>query len=199
VDVQKSEARQAVYGRTLIWIFQKIVILSGAKDPLLLAFDATPRCGILKITMQRATNHISRLTLLLFLALAGCGSTTYPSVTGTWSFAAINSATPSEPPQTLTGTLTSNGTNVSGTLTYSNPCFKGVALAYSGSFSSGNALKLTSAAYANQVVTLNGTISTDGTLLTQGDYTVAAQNSSPAICDIADSGTLTGSRTATTP
>jgi len=133
----------------------------------------------------------------LLLAAIGCGSTTYPTVAGSWKFAAISSTTPSEPPQTITGTLSSSGSSVTGTLTYSNACFNGQALYYSGSFSSGNSLKLTSNPYNNQVVTLNGTVSTDGSILTQGSYSVAAENSSPAICDIADTGTLSGSRTST--
>ena len=133
----------------------------------------------------------------LLMLFAGCGSTTYPTVTGSWKFAAISSTTPSAPPQSITGTLSSSGSSVTGTLTYSNSCFNNQALYYSGSFSSGNLVKLTSETYNNQVVTLNGTISTDGDFLTQGSYSVAAENTSPAICDISDTGTLSGTRTST--
>lgn len=149
--------------------------------------------------MTRANKHLPAVVLLLGFALCGCGSTTYPSVTGAWKFAAISSTIPSQPPQTFAGNLSSRGSSVTGTLTYSNACFKGQTLAFSGSFSSDNVVKLTSAVYANQVITLNGTISSDGTLLTQGSYSVAAQNSTPAICDIADTGSLTGSRSTIAP
>jgi hypothetical protein len=133
-------------------------------------------------------------SLALGAALCGCGSTTYPSVNGTWTLAAISSVLLSEPPQSITGTLASSGSSVTGTLTFSNSCFKNQPLAYSGSIGDSNALKLTSATYNNQVVTLNGTLSTDGSLLTSGSYTVTPSNISQGICDTGDTGSLSGSR-----
>jgi hypothetical protein len=137
--------------------------------------------------------------LALLVIVSGCGSSKNPSLNGTWTFAAVSSVLLTEPPQTISGTLTSQGSNVTATLTFSNACFKGQALAYTGSISDGNSLKLNSVAYANQVVALTGNLSQDGTLLTAGTYTVSASNISQAICDTGDTGSLTGSRLSATP
>jgi hypothetical protein len=135
----------------------------------------------------------------LLCMVAGCGSSAPPSMTGTWTFYAVSSIVPSEPPKTLTGTLTSNGSTVTGTLTFSNSCFTGQQLKFSGSIGTDNLLTLNSKqqVYNNQIVYLAGTVSTDGSLLTAGSYTVAASNTSQPICDTGDAGSLTASRTST--
>jgi hypothetical protein len=139
-------------------------------------------------------SQLLRLTLITLLA--GCGSSAPPSMTGPWTFYAISSIVPSEPPQSLVGDLTSSGTSVTGTLTFSNSCFKNQKLKFSGSIGDDNILTLNSKqqAYNNQIVFLAGTVSSDGGLLTAGSYTVAASNSSQPICDTGDAGSLTGSR-----
>jgi len=135
---------------------------------------------------------------LLALA-AGCGSSAPPSMTGTWTFYAISSLVPSEPPKTLSGTLTSNGDAVTGTLTFSNSCFSGQKLKFSGAVGTDNLVTLNSKqqVYNNQIVYLAGTIASDGSLLTAGSYTVAASDTTKPICDTGDAGSLTGSRTST--
>jgi hypothetical protein len=144
--------------------------------------------------MRRFLQIFASSSALAWLGLCGCGSTVYPPLNGTWKFAAVSSVLQQEPPQTITGTLASNGSSVTGMLTFSNACFKGQALAYSGSIGDDNVLKLTSATYSNQVVTLSGTLSSDGTLLTSGSYNVAPANIAEGICDTGDTGSLSGSR-----
>ncbi len=126
--------------------------------------------------------------------MAGCGSTTYPSLNGNWSLQAISSLLPSQPPENFNGTLSSSGNSVTGTLYFSNACFGSQALQFSGSIASGNELKITSKAYNNQVIFLTGTVSTDGGLVTGGSYTVTASNSSQPSCDNGDNGNLSGAR-----
>ncbi len=139
---------------------------------------------------------LAAVSLSGLAALNGCGTTTYPAASGSWTFAAVSSTLLSEPPQHFTGTLASSGSSVTGTLTFTNSCFKAQALAYTGSIGDENALKLTSATYANQVVALTGTLSSDGTLVTGGTYTVSASSSSQPSCDNGDTGNLSGSRAA---
>ena len=145
------------------------------------------------------TNVLKIACLGLLTLAAGCGSSAPPSMTGTWTFYAISSIVPSEAPETLTGTLTSNGSSVTGTLAFSNSCFKNQKLKFSGAIGDANVLSLNSkqTVYNNQVVYLAGTVSTDGSLLTAGSYTVAASNSAQPICDTGDAGSLTGTRTST--
>jgi hypothetical protein len=135
--------------------------------------------------------------LSLLGLLSGCGSTKIPVMTGTWTFYAVSSLVPSEPPQTLTGTLTSDGSTVTGTLVFSNSCFAEQKLSFSGSIGDDNLLSLNSkqTVYKNQVVFLAGTVSTDGGIVTAGSYTVAASNTADSICDTGDAGSLTGTRT----
>jgi hypothetical protein len=129
--------------------------------------------------------------------LTGCGNTTYPSLNGNWSMSAISSQLPGEPPQLFNGTVSSNGNSVTGTLYFSNSCFGSQAmLQFSGSIASGDELKITSQAYNNQIVFLTGTLSTDGSLLTGGSYTVSANKSSQPSCDNGDTGSLSGARLA---
>jgi len=141
---------------------------------------------------------LSLAAICLLALLADCGGPMYPSVNGTWSLYAISTQLPSEPPQTMAGTMSSSGSSASATLTFSNACFKGQKLTYSGSIGDENILKLTSNVYNNQIVFLTGTLSSDGSLLTQGSYTVSANNTSQKICDTGDAGSLSGSRTSTT-
>jgi hypothetical protein len=142
---------------------------------------------------------LSLACLGLLGLLASCGSSPPPSMTGAWTFYAVSSLVPSEPPQTLSGTLTSTGSTVTGTLTFSNSCFAAQKLTFSGSIGDDNLLSLNSkqSVYKNQVIFLAGTVSTDGGLVTAGSYTVAASNSADPICDTGDAGSLTGSRTTT--
>lgn len=108
---------------------------------------------------------------------------------------AVSNLLPGEPPQLFNGTLTSNGSQVTGTLYFNNSCFGPAApLQFSGSIGTLNLLKITSQDYNNQVVFLTGTVSTDGSLLTTGSYTVSANNSSKPSCDNGDLGSLSGAR-----
>ena len=137
------------------------------------------------------------LGLLLLVPLAGCGSFTYPPATGTWTFSLISTVTPSEPPQTLTGTLQTDGSTANATLVFSNPCFKGAKISFSGTIDTTDALKLTSTTYNNQDIYFTGTLSSDGSFLTDGTYTVNPDDTTKPSCAGNDSGSVTGKRTAT--
>jgi hypothetical protein len=139
----------------------------------------------------------SGILLAAFAFLAGCGGTALPPLTGSWSMPAVSSLLPSEPPQVFNGTLSSNGNKVTGTLYFSNSCFGPTApLLFSGSIGADNQLKLGSQVYNNQVVNLTGTVSSDGSLLTTGSYTVSANDSKQPSCDNGDLGSLSGARIA---
>jgi|GEM_PF-4886925 len=101
------------------------------------------------------------------------------------------------------GNLTTSGNVVSGTLFVitraedgsgrtSTPCFDLLRpVAFSGTVDSSGALKLVSAALANQIVTITGTVSADNELF-NGSYTVAAADSSQPACGGGDSGSTRG-------
>lgn len=135
--------------------------------------------------------------VLLLVPLAGCGSFTYPPATGTWTFSLISSVTPSEPPQTLTGTLQTDGSSANATLVFSNACFKGQKISFSGTIDTTDALKLTSTTYNNQDIYFTGTLSSDGSFLTAGTYNVNPDDTTKPSCAGNDSGSVTGKRTAT--
>jgi hypothetical protein len=169
--------------------------------------SATPRPGQTPVSLNSAAVMPSipslpvRSSQLLFFVLlgllAGCGSSAPPSMTGTWTFYAISSLVPSQPPKTLTGTLTSDGKSVTGTLAFSNSCFSGQKLKFSGALGDDNIVTLNSKqqVYNNQIVYLSGTVASDGSLVTAGSYTVAASDTTKPICDTGDAGSLTGNRT----
>lgn len=174
-----------------VWAIAPLGLNAAAQDAW--------RHGILKDRVCRLRKRLLAVASCAALLACGCGSTTYPNMTGDWTFAAISTPLPSEPPTHFTGSLTSSGNGVSGTLTFTNPCFNGQAIGYSGSLAVSNSVAtvtLTSNAYNNQVVMLMGTVSNDGTLLSGGTYSVAAKTASQPICDAGDAGTLTGSRLA---
>jgi hypothetical protein len=136
--------------------------------------------------------------------LASCGGSssptvtllpTYPNISGNWAIAVTS--TPAGALD-VSGSLTSNGKNVNGQLLIISSCFAPVlgtgpqqldiGIPFTGTVDSTGNVKLVSSPSNGQVVTLSGVVSSDGSTLAGGRYSVVGG------CADKDSGTATGYR-----
>jgi hypothetical protein len=149
------------------------------------------------------------MLLLVCGLLAGCGGAasiappppTQPhvySLAGNWNIAMNSTATPGSVLD-FGGNLTTSASAISGTLfvitraddgsgATTTPCFDLFSpVAFSGTVDGSGTVKLVSAALANQIVTITGTLSNDNEVV-NGSYQVTAADSKQPSCGSGDSG-----------